>query len=1323
MTRCWVCVAAVAAVLVLGLGGCEADRPCNSGATRSCDCPAGGSGTQTCSGGEWGTCTGCTISGGDGGIDAPMDGPGSDADGAGGDAQGDGPAGDSTWSDAIPGTQPWNPMPAPAGMGHTLYAVWGSGPKDIYAAGDNGLVLHFNGRKSAINPWWTQVTTTSSQKIEGLWSSGPNDLFAAALGGSIMRYNGAAWSATTTGTTKAFRSIWGLGFDTIYAGGEFGTLRLNNRSTVPNSWTALKTSNQESYLGIWGSGPNDVFIVGTTGTILHYDGTSWKGQASGTTEHLWGVWGASSKDVYAVGDAGTVVRYDGTTWSKLTSPTGKTLYGVWGSGPKDVFVVGAYGTILHYDGAAFSTKKSGTTWDLRAVWGSGFNDVYAVGEKLTILHFAPCECSLGKRCFQKGDRDDTGCLICAPSKSSTTLMPFSGDCKIGSTCWTKGETDASGCKVCDPTQSTGTWSTKSGGCAIGGVCYASGQQGPVACQSCDPPKSSTAWSQKAGYCQIGAACFKNGAKDSSGCQICDTSKSSTAWSAVAGKCYIAGTCHNSGTKDSSGCLVCDPAQSGTSWSSIGGKCLIGGTCYNAGAMDASGCRTCNAAQNPSDWTVVGGKCYINSTCVNSGVKDSSGCQECNPANDPIGWSAVSGKCFINNVCLNNGAKDSSGCRVCDISKNTFDWTMVAGKCYISGACYSDQQQDATGCNKCDIASSTSVWTPVGCTLGKLTPKKVTFAQGTSSSSLNLSSINTDGTGLAAGGLTGLYFYSAYLYGRATEYYPFTADVPQRLAGLPYYPIRLPAGKGRIHYFRDYTKSQVGVLWVKPSGETQVLYTAAGTSTTSLYYYFAVSDDGTRVATHRPKKGIVLMRTDGLNFSNGKPSLELDATPAPYYIFTTSITLTNDNVYMISRASSSTYSQHTLWSAPVDGSKTTLSAVTLPNVGSTKPVFIDDEIAISPSGTIAITAGGSYSAEDVISVNPAGLAINLTQAPANYEERYYSYGYGSSGSQLALSPDGKYVAYARYASSYKTEVYVRKTDGTGTPIHVTAPSNFSSTYVRAFSFKFADNNTLFFTVYGSSSSYVDLFMLKISTGVVTNVSKTHSSLTKPYTLLSSTYHRPYGMWLSPNKKYLYYLAYRSGSPSYTTDIRGINVATGAIKEVTTGADVYKTYEAFASCAGKSVLYFIAEPTAVSGTLNQVMMFDMNTASKAVALTSLKPPTGYTYNYVYDLTPSPDCSHVAFRAGGTSNKVDVYSVKPGSPTVVARLTDASKATSYHYVYDYMAYSQDSSQLVYLTGTSTSQYQLRANWSTAGPCCPDTLVHAGTGTSKYWLPFGVK
>jgi hypothetical protein len=176
----------------------------------------------------------------------------------------------------------------------------------------------------------------------------------------------------------------------------------------------------------------------------------------------------------------------------------------------------------------------------------------------------------------------------------------------------------------------------------------------------------------------------------------------------------------------------------------------------------------------------------------------------------------------------------------------------------------------------------------------------------------------------------------------------------------------------------------------------------------------------------------------------------------------------------------------------------------------------------------------------------------------------------------------------------------------------------------------------------------------------------------------------------------------------------------------GVDVYASEEGFASCSGKGTLYLTAKPgtAAVAGqTAYQLMSYDMNTGSKAVTLTSIEPSSGSSYSYLYDLTPSPDCSHVAFRAGHSS-KFDVYSVKPGSPTVVARLTDSASSKGYHYVYDTMQYSTDSKQLVYLHGTSSSDYQMYANWSTAGPCCKEALVYNGGSSSyKYWILFGVK
>ncbi len=184
-----------------------------------------------------------------------------------------------------------NPLPS-AGF---LNAVWGAAPNDVYAVGDGGRILHFDGTS-----WQVQATGTDTW-ITSVWGSGPDDVYALSDGGTILHRRGGAWKK-----------------EQIDDGG---------------------------YLtAVWGSGPNDVFVVGSNGAVFHFDGREWSGQSTGTTAHLQAVWGSGPRDVYAVGftgaeSEGAVMHYDGSSWDE-PRPLGKSLCGVWGTGPGNVWIAG-----------------------------------------------------------------------------------------------------------------------------------------------------------------------------------------------------------------------------------------------------------------------------------------------------------------------------------------------------------------------------------------------------------------------------------------------------------------------------------------------------------------------------------------------------------------------------------------------------------------------------------------------------------------------------------------------------------------------------------------------------------------------------------------------------------------------------------------------------------------------------------------------------------------------------------------------------------------------------------------------------------------------
>ena len=89
------------------------------------------------------------------------------------------PSGDFTVAGAIwryDGTT-WAPMSLPSAA--VLNEIWGTSPSDVFAVGEDGVILHFDGTA------WT-VTTPTRQPLIGVWGSSPGDVFAVGTGGTIL---------------------------------------------------------------------------------------------------------------------------------------------------------------------------------------------------------------------------------------------------------------------------------------------------------------------------------------------------------------------------------------------------------------------------------------------------------------------------------------------------------------------------------------------------------------------------------------------------------------------------------------------------------------------------------------------------------------------------------------------------------------------------------------------------------------------------------------------------------------------------------------------------------------------------------------------------------------------------------------------------------------------------------------------------------------------------------------------------------------------------------------------------------------------------------
>lgn len=189
---------------------------------------------------------------------------------------------------------------APASV-YTLRGVWGSSATNVFAVGDSGVVLRYNGTT------WTRMTTGTLAQLNDVWGSGPNDVYAATSTGRLLRFNGASWSlVSAVQAPGALWAVWGSASTNVYAAGDGGMLYRWNGA----SWQRIRLPTRSALYAAWGSGASNVYVAGGDGALYRYNGTAWTPEkAKGGASQIHGFWGTSTgTDLFAAGAGGLIAK-------------------------------------------------------------------------------------------------------------------------------------------------------------------------------------------------------------------------------------------------------------------------------------------------------------------------------------------------------------------------------------------------------------------------------------------------------------------------------------------------------------------------------------------------------------------------------------------------------------------------------------------------------------------------------------------------------------------------------------------------------------------------------------------------------------------------------------------------------------------------------------------------------------------------------------------------------------------------------------------------------------------------------------------------------
>ena len=257
-----------------------------------------------------------------------------------------------------------------------LFGAWSIDADDVLALGSDGFI----GRYHAATGWQKMVSNTKFA-LRAAWGSGPNDIWAVGDSGVILHWLGSSWTAVSSGTLSDLYAVWGAAPDDVWAVGAGGAIQRWNGTR----WSTASPASNTFWKGVWGSAANDVWLIGNIGDTWRWNGTAFSKTITTNTS---GVWGRSRDEVYSWGQ-GKVTRWNGSTWIDLALPNPNARLGISMSvngGPTgDIWVV-ADGEVTRWNGSAWSPPERLIYSYLESVVVTA-TDVWAVGGHNQILKF------------------------------------------------------------------------------------------------------------------------------------------------------------------------------------------------------------------------------------------------------------------------------------------------------------------------------------------------------------------------------------------------------------------------------------------------------------------------------------------------------------------------------------------------------------------------------------------------------------------------------------------------------------------------------------------------------------------------------------------------------------------------------------------------------------------------------------------------------------------------------------------------------------------------------------------------------------------------
>jgi hypothetical protein len=250
----------------------------------------------------------------------------------------------------------WCSFSHPAGI-NDLLSVFAISATDIWAVGDAGTLLHYDGVRWSGQTGLALALETersvgdNADSFNSVWASAPDDIWIAGTAG-LLRGDGRQFSVVDIelSNSSSYSGVWGTGAANVWVGGNGGAGQDALYHWDGQAWERFEFDDPSiSLRDVWVGAPDDVWVATDRG-VYHFDGAELVDSGlSGTS----GVWGSQETGVWAWSGGSSLSQLVGSTWISVGPDDGGFYGAAWGTSQNSMWIGGGSDGqpgVFFYDG-------------------------------------------------------------------------------------------------------------------------------------------------------------------------------------------------------------------------------------------------------------------------------------------------------------------------------------------------------------------------------------------------------------------------------------------------------------------------------------------------------------------------------------------------------------------------------------------------------------------------------------------------------------------------------------------------------------------------------------------------------------------------------------------------------------------------------------------------------------------------------------------------------------------------------------------------------------------------------------------------------------